>query len=152
MEENEILEENPEVIPEENEDAGADAEAGLVSQDENVTYIDIGTASISVNELSEETSEPLEITEPSFDFNFISYVGSGGSKVLPLITKSIYGLSTYAVTPSSSPSGNATKNPIKIRKRYGFINGNIRFKSHEYLNEFFASVELNFMICLRLLL
>lgn len=78
MEENEILEDHPDVTPEENEEVGADQEINLVSPDETVTYIDIGTASISVNDLSGETSEPVEVTEPPFDFNFISYVGSGG--------------------------------------------------------------------------
>ena len=78
MEENEFIEDNPEVTPEEIEEVALDVESVHGSSDETVTYIDIGTASISVNDLSGETSEPVEVTEPPFDFNFIAYVGSGG--------------------------------------------------------------------------
>lgn len=89
MEENEMIEEYTDVMPEENEDVELDPteeneDAELdptqvdLSSDDTVTYIDIGTASISVNDLSEDTAEPVEITEPAFDFNFIAYVGKGG--------------------------------------------------------------------------
>ena len=55
----------------------------------------------------------------------------------------MYGFRAKAVTPSNKPGGIAIANPKRILNQYGFMYGNIRDKSQEYLNEFCAAVADN---------